>query len=385
MKEITLYKKISHLIVFTLAISMASLYCMKRPREENLSDTVKKVLLGVEEPRIFLQTLSFTDLPPEIQNHIIEFASLYSTAQLLNNAGRAINSLAQVNKELNQKINDPIFCLQLIKHLAKRFHCTDFDACEALQTHAAKQRLELQRQLYTLCRNIEPLDYYKKPVSLLYSDKKHINMSGIYVNEGYNPDGSKSLPDNYDFDSQLLSLVQQNADLEFTYPDYRKWHVYLAYDLSDKLRNMIIEELTPLMIVALNFPQKIGLLVSQGAHINGTTNKGQTLLMFIAQEKMTELITLLLEQFKNSLRINQQDVFGATALIYCFIQTATSPENKREAFLNTVQVLLDAGANPNLADNEGNTPLEYAHTYKPEYNKDAIPLIQQAIEEQENK
>src|SRR5947207_2144726 len=63
----------------------------------------------------------FTSLLPEIQQEIIGLLATTSTAQTLEEAARNISNLALVNTQLNAFINNPQFCLKIIKHLAETF------------------------------------------------------------------------------------------------------------------------------------------------------------------------------------------------------------------------------------------------------------------------
>src|SRR5260221_7134031 len=97
----------------------------------------------------------FTSLPKEIQQTVIAFLSARNSATTLADAARAINSLAQVNTQLNELISDPVFCLQIIKHLAQQFDCSDETAAAALQTTEAKHRLAVQKQFEQLFTHSE--------------------------------------------------------------------------------------------------------------------------------------------------------------------------------------------------------------------------------------
>src|SRR5579872_4024263 len=70
------------------------------------------------------EPFSFTDLPQDIQQTIISLLTINSTAKTLQEAAQTINALAKTNKYLNELINDPKFCLQIIKHLSKQFDCS---------------------------------------------------------------------------------------------------------------------------------------------------------------------------------------------------------------------------------------------------------------------
>lgn len=107
-----------------------------------------------------IEPFAFTSLPKDMQNNIIQLLSIYATATSLESAAFTINSLAQVNKELNELINEPQFCLKIIKHLAIKFKCSDQEVAEALQTQEAKRRLKIQNQLFnTFFPEAEPHAY----------------------------------------------------------------------------------------------------------------------------------------------------------------------------------------------------------------------------------
>jgi hypothetical protein len=98
----------------------------------------------------------FSSLPHEIQKQIIMLLTTNAGAESLEGAAKAINSLAQVNKQLNSLINDPIFCLHLIKYLSYNFQWNNETACLMLHTQEAKRRLSLQNELKELCSSSDP-------------------------------------------------------------------------------------------------------------------------------------------------------------------------------------------------------------------------------------
>lgn len=97
------------------------------------------------------QTPEFSNLSLETQYYIIDLLAKVSTATSLPEAAHTINSLAQVNHDLNDLINDPQFCLRIIKNLAKQFDCSDMKAALVLQTKEAKRRVALQQGLILCC------------------------------------------------------------------------------------------------------------------------------------------------------------------------------------------------------------------------------------------
>jgi len=130
----------------------------------------------------------FTQLKKGDQAQIITLLSLYGVAQSLENAAKMINSLAQVNKGLNQLINDPSFCRDLTKYLAYQFNSSNEKVWSAMQTECAKRNLllqaELQKDLHHLCINAKRFN----PMVIVQSLKKLLDrgadLNYVYENEG---------------------------------------------------------------------------------------------------------------------------------------------------------------------------------------------------------
>lgn len=84
---------------------------------------------------------------------------------------------------------------------------------------------------------------------------------------------------------------------------------------------------------------------------------GVTQLMYLASIGIGPLIEKRLEQISNHPRkmslLNQQDLAGFTALHY-----ATLGEDKKSA-IRTIRALINAGANPDLQDDAGNSARDY--------------------------
>ena len=149
-------KKINPLITLLLLVTTFNAHSMENPNDQKNSEGIERVgefLLGSTQLNTVEEImLHFTSLPAEDASHIASFLITNKNAQSLEDAGMTINSLAQVNKELNTLINGDHFCLQLIKHLAKKFNCSDETAAMALQTKGAKKRLKYQKLFETLFR-----------------------------------------------------------------------------------------------------------------------------------------------------------------------------------------------------------------------------------------
>jgi len=289
------------------AITFNNTYTMDQPEKESILGWVAViggVLLGAVAMKYLWQSqpdkpLSFTELPKDIQNQIIELTSLYSTAESIDIAARTINSLAQVNKELNQKINDPKFCLQLIKHLSEKFGLSNEVVAKKLHTQEAKRRLALQKELSNVCKfafakNIEP----------------------------------------------IKKLYENGADLEFTYempllaPTPLMLFIYKPSSIEEISAQKNLEQLLTLPI-----------------NINQAEPKqGKTALMLACRAfYQAWAITPLLNN--PNIAINQQDHKGNTALMVYL----TSGEELSEQILKN---FITAGADPSLANFAGKTPLQ---------------------------
>lgn len=150
-------KKLSSFIALLLFATTFNSHSMQEQPSRGVlgwAAIVGGILLGTIAIKMLWQpqeSFPFTDLPQDMQNRIIQLLNLEITAESLEVAAKTINSLAQVNTKLNQKINDSQFCLQLIKYLAQKYDCSDEQAAEMLRTQEAKRRLELQKTLAHLC------------------------------------------------------------------------------------------------------------------------------------------------------------------------------------------------------------------------------------------
>jgi ankyrin repeat protein len=334
-------------------------------------DVIGSILLGTSTLQNLLPSLSlsspsinkttrpigytsndFYSLPKDIEPLIIS----YLHAGSLKETANIINSLSLTDKYLNEKINDPIFCLQLIKHLSEKFNVSNMDVCKALQTKAAKERFELQNELYNLCKNIN-------------IEK---NVSTQIIEQFQNLIGNKT-----DILSRFNELYTKGVDLEFTYTEKIN---NLLFPLIDTLY------LTPLMIASINNYELIPILLkktektkqnSSWVNINTPECKnGITPLIFAVITRNMRFVTLLCEN--KNLEVNKQDNAGNTALLWSLREAPYSADVIK---LSISQLILDAGADPEIANNANLTPLQTAQ--KIEHDKiaaSATKKIQNAIE-----
>lgn len=104
---------------------------------------------------------------------------------------------------------------------------------------------------------------------------------------------------------------------------------------------------------AIGKPEVIKLLLDKGADIDSFNNSGNTPLIVAANRGEIETIEVLL---KHGANINKRKGGDSTAL------------SRGVHHINVVKLLLDGGADPNIADEFGKTPLWYASAYKGNIN-----------------
>jgi uncharacterized protein len=123
-----------------------------------------------------------------------------------------------------------------------------------------------------------------------------------------------------------------------------------------------------LMAIEVNNYPFIKTLLKHGADINqaNITRQGITPLMLAVMGKNTDTIQCLLTN--PNIAIDKQDITGTTALMGAILFF-------KDALI--VKQLLDANANPELADNNGLTPLAAAQQTG---DQEIIDLIQNAID-----
>lgn len=354
------------------------------------------------EPSEPIQPFPFTELPKEIQDQIIELLSIYTTATSLKDAARTINALAQVNKKLNQKINTPVFCLKLIKHLAMKFECSDEEVADILQTQEAKRRLTLQDELYEICSTpadtmINPnlpsikilcdegvdlnFTYATKKPKLVYTPlmltilTKNTHIMDTLLNIG--KDKIKLDYQNLQGDTALMICCKQEEGSWLI--DLENIALLLYMGANPELPNFA--GITPYTFVKThrNLPiSKDSIIIME--HEIEQKNKpdtGMTLLMKAAQNCTLiciRIVDRILKSYPSE--INEQDTLGNTALLY----SITTP-----CLLNPLTVvltLLQANADPEIANFNGLTPLAAAQNNG---NKKIINIIEITTSIQKNK
>ncbi len=167
-----------------------------------------------EMPMLF----NFGGLPQEIQRQIIALLGQYNAAQSLKEAGKAINAFARTNKQLNLLMNEPQFCFDLIRFLAKKFKTSDEDAAEAVATKEVQRQYRLQKKLYSYVCN----DQWKK----FKSDIKILCTVGMPTNK---------------------------ADINFIYKSGKTVLMYAAQELNIELFDFLVKQ-----VADINFANNEG-------------------------------------------------------------------------------------------------------------------------------
>jgi ankyrin repeat protein len=91
----------------------------------------------------------------------------------------------------------------------------------------------------------------------------------------------------------------------------------------------------------------VGLLVESGADVNARDRHGFSALHFAAQENLPEMVRVLLARGADP---NAQDEDGSSVLWRAVFSVSAPGPN------DVVRSLLDAGANPDVANNAGESP-----------------------------
>jgi hypothetical protein len=248
-------------------------------------------------------------LPTEIQLIIFDFTARNTSAPCLATAAQGIRSLSLVTPALHQLTNQKTFKPDFLRWFADTFDCSDERVAQSIGTEGALLRLSLQRGL-------ESLSYYHC---------KQLNQK-----------------------QTLETLISNGVDLEFTYSQYRP-----------KLRARYRSRRNALMIAVQNNQELVPLLLKNGADINSTNQNGATPVIVAVQSYiMRQSLKSLLQDPK--VKINHQNKQGNSALMMCIINREHIWDDH---FADTIKALLDAGADPELGNEAGTTPLDAAWNF----------------------
>lgn len=295
---------------------------------ESKAGALKKLLAYIHNPsstETSPQFQKFSELPLELKTKIIAFATLNSSAKTLSEATQAIRALSKVNKQfntiLNKLINDPEFCLKIIKSLGQQFNVSDEEAAKALGTAEARNRLKIQEPLYSLCQI----------------------------------QGSKNVRVHEEQLRKLQALLKKNPalgiapDPNFTYMEKvyspGKFDPYkMIFTRKEHIEDPVS---TPLMMTLKrgNYPLAKDLL-DHGSDINQVTPNKETALIKAIKWNVIPTLKFLLDQ-KDIAIEKKIPPYDNTALMVAVKEVYST------ANIESVQLLLDAGANPTITNNQG--------------------------------
>lgn len=264
----------------------------------------------------------YDDWFPDIKRLIIGCSTTHTLAKKPKDATYPIKALSHTNKELNRLINNPTFSDNLIKTFAQKFYCSHETIARDLDTKQARQRLALQYDLKCLC-------IYKE----FSTNYRSLFPQPLTV--------------------ELDNLIARKVDLEFTY-------------------NLGLLQRTPVML-SLDNKNMLKLLLEKGANINGCNVHEFTPLKLSTESPIHP------RRYKKllnhpSLNINQQNKHGESALLRCLVRRKCAPSM---IFIVMIIRLIKAGADPELANNDGVTPIKVARRLGDVL---LINIIQEAID-----
>ena len=148
--------------------------------------------------------------------------------------------------------------------------------------------------------------------------------------------------------------------------------LFISKGINLNIQNSI--GITPLHIASQKYDEEIFyLIISHGADVNKKTLSGQWTPLHYAAEKGNSKFTKAL--LNAHAFVNPKDVNGRTPLHYavdcgkeswskivgdCLEPIEKERERKVQDFSETVRLLLSKGADVNVRDNDGKTPLDYS-------------------------
>jgi hypothetical protein len=239
---------------------------------------------------------------PEIDRFIIDIA--IKNEHKLRPCIQTIKSFFLTNKQSYGSFDNQKYSDELIEKLSKKFCCPHEIVAKNLYTPQAKNRLCLQNELFSLCSENNFADNATEEFKQL-------------IEKGVNVDFT------YNYDNQPQTLLMIHCD-KLTCITYEKKHPSYFYLLTKK------------------------------ANFNQQTSQNKTLLMMAVKFPIAPHFSEIIIKHKK-ININEQNNRGETALLYCIKNR--KKHRMSNVFVRTIEKLLKNGANPLLADNNGNTPL----------------------------
>lgn len=408
----------------------------KRPWKE---ETPEEKQANLEQQLAFLKSkAAFDELPEELKTHILSFLVSVpgeDKATQLQQAATNIRAfLLQPNRALNRLLNDEAINGYLIQELADRYIDGDLvTAALALHTKAGGQWLKkhiitpdniLSANYHLMfaidAKNIRTINFLLQalPESILFEEQltaplelkirygqqylrgtwliyavhrgnveivKKLIKAGLPLDARDDADQTALMIAAWEGNLEIVKiLLEAGAQIDLATNDgstalslaIESGEIDTVKELIDRGAKLIDRNgYNPLHEAAqLDFTDLIQFLLSHGIDVNKGTNERQTALMLAiihyCDDFFNELLTVPGIQF------NLQDVYGRTAMHYTITDNCIDGIEEQIVFLKK---LLAAGANPNIKDLNGKTPLDYAEAleaYIPEDAEQKEILIQ---------
>ena len=311
-------------LFFVILLCILPLNAMKRqwPEQQTASQTTKIVSVGKQKnfhtPPPLL-TFDFHLLPREIHGEIWQHITIGTTERHYRSACADIRAFASTNTTFYAKFNDQSFIKELILGYARKFKCSHESIASALPT--AKSLLELQQELKYLPSTIK----------------------------------GNFLP------KRLTELTRKGVDPNFIYNH----------------RNAPMNKFTMALLCRGAMPKvsPLAKILARIADVNGTNAYGQTPLhILLMMPYIDNTIPLKFLCTHSSIQLNKQDNAGRTPLLYAINK---SNRYRPHHIQELVELLLKAGADPEIPNNRGLTPLKAAEMRE---NPTLIGLITEAID-----
>lgn len=334
--------KKNSILATLLCIIFASTSFGMEPENVNpswLTLVTNSLLYGTHYPeKSFFQDPAFDLLSLEEQAEIFEFLNKNNIASTLESTAHTINLLAKVNEQLDTLINNPKFCLTLIKRLAFRFDCSNETVAIALQTKEAKKRLAIQKKfeiLFSQSNYLAPLIGLTKPILYDFSIETF---------------------------EKLYDKYKNYVDLNFTYRNFKE----PFYDDKDTL--LINSAMYP---SPYKTDKIASLLETHKVNINYQNAEEDSALIKCAQNcDNPAALKLLCDDPNTVIDLSGKD--NKTALI-----TVCLMKQKNQKAI-CIALLLRAGADPEKMNGYGRTPLFILEHMGD--NEKEIKLIKDAIQ-----
>ena len=324
----------------------------------NNANSVKILLNAGADPNL-LDIDMDSPLQLAIENKNIEIAELLLQNGADPNIKNSNNLTPLMNLCLSTYWDGQFELAQLLLRYGSDVNCVASDAFNngtALMFATSSANIDLVQLLIENGALIDAFDS-DGSTALRYAVNQNLySIAELLLSKGANPNII------FSFNGNTRSYLQ-NA-LSVNYIEMAK--LLINYGADVNFTDSVGDSMVKYAILAANSLEALKLLVNSGADLNIVDANGQTPLIWGSQICSTEIIQYIL---RSGVWVDEADYDGYTSLIYA---TLNSTEKPSEA-LNTVSILLEYGADPNICAINGLTPLMAA------IQADNIDIINQLL------